>query len=181
MTLMTSDFTSDWAQDPSTLDRVHVDLKLVQQSIATDVVAECLTEFQAIVSQFCANLREACVAQDPLFVPRSSPHSHIFAESATIMWKGRRTQREVPSAGAALILDGSPSDTQAGGIDDSMTRFVRECGGRSEGRFAEDRVGADPAQCSVFSVDGRSGREAAPSSSRKAQETIGITSALKAM
>ena len=60
MTLLASDFTSDWAQDMGNLDRVHGALKLLQPPPAAEVAAECLTKFQGSVSKFWGNLREAC-------------------------------------------------------------------------------------------------------------------------
>ena len=65
MTLLVSVFTSDWAQDLSTIDRVHGDLKLLQQALVTEVVGECLAKFQGSVSNFCCDLRVACDTQDP--------------------------------------------------------------------------------------------------------------------
>ena len=52
--------TLDWAQDMSTLHRAHGDLKLLQQSLAREVVAECVTKSQGSVSNIRKNLRKAC-------------------------------------------------------------------------------------------------------------------------
>ena len=87
------------AQNMSILDRVHGDLELLQQSLAAEVVAECLTKFHGSLSKFWGNLAEACDKQDPLLehwqqfqCTRSSPHSQTSLQSRppSCMCKTRR-------------------------------------------------------------------------------------------
>ena len=68
----------------------------------------------------------------------------ILAESATIshVQSTQNTER-CDQLALHTVLNGSPSDTQARDMSDSMTRYT------SERRFAEERGGADAAhQCS---------------------------------
>ena len=155
----------------STLDRVHGGLKFSQQSLATVIVAECLTKFQGSVSKLRGNTREARDTWAPplehlqqfqsqlkefeLVYP---PVPDIVAESSTFLHVQSAQNREALSAGTANIF-GRLSFRHAGQrhwrLDDEV-HFVRECGGRSEGRFAEERSGVDAAHHNAHNVDGGS-------------------------
>ena len=100
------------------LDRLHGDLKLLQPSLATEVVAECLTKCQGSVFKFWSNLTEARETQDPLLEHLQQFRSQlkefelvhqqlailpdILAESATIL--RRAEHRELLWAGTAHII-----------------------------------------------------------------------------
>ena len=147
-TLLASDFTSDWAQDMSTLDRVPGDLRLLQQSLTTEVVTECLTEFQGRVSKCWGNLWEACDTQGPGALATETAAAEGFRACVPAAHqtprhpcrvghdrpRARRAEgREVLSAGTANIfgrLSFRHAGQRHGRLDDEV-HFVRECGGRS--------------------------------------------------
>ena len=147
-TLLASDFTSDWAQDMSTLDRVPGDLRLLQQSLTTEVVTECLTEFQGRVSKCWGNLWEACDTQGPGALATETAAAEGFRACVPAAHqtprhpcrvghdrpRARRAEgREVLSAGTANIfgrLSFRQTGQRHGRLDDEV-HFVRECGGRS--------------------------------------------------
>ena len=172
MTLLSRDFTSDWAQDMSTLDRLHGDLKPLQQSLATEDVAECCTKFHGRASKFWCNLRVARDTQDlPLehlqqFQPQLKEFDLVYPQ-LTIPRDPCRVGHDLACARCAEHKDALSSGTanifgrlsfrhagqRHGRLHDEV-HSVRECGGRSEERFAEERGGVDAAHHSVHSVDG---------------------------
>ena len=142
--------------DMSTLDCVHWDLKLLPQSLATEAVAEMPEGGVRHAGSSVVALATLSVATEGVRAHEpAAHHTPILAESATIKHlQGRAEHREVLSAGTANIcgrLSFQHASDRHGRIGDEV-HFVRECCGRSEGRFAEVRGGADAtlhtSQCS---------------------------------